>query len=67
MSGFSGAHLGAVARGGISVGSVYLKDGLGMRGENLTTLDLIEGWIRKTQGLWLIGGDWNMDPERLAP
>ena len=49
------------------MGSVYLKDGIGMRGENLSTLDLMEGWIRKVQGLWLIGGDWNMPPEKLAP
>ena len=64
---FTGTHLGAVARGGVCLGSIYLRHGLGPRGENLKTLDLVEEWVRRVNGLWVIGGDWNMEPHLLAP
>ena len=61
----TGIHVSGLARGGIAVASLYAVVGLGMKGENLDMLDLLEEKILGLNCLWIVGGDFNMKPEEL--
>jgi len=52
--------------GGLHIGSVYLKDGVGLDDTNLELLQEIAGALKQLQGPWVLGGDWNVTPQILA-
>ena len=59
--------MGAVCRGGLHLGSVYLRDVVGPTdAANLAILDELAGCLNVLQGPWVVGGDFNMTPEELA-
>ena len=48
-------------------GSVYLKDGVGVTAKcSLEFLDAIAHTLDNITGPWVIGGDWNCEPDDLA-
>ena len=49
----------------ILVGSVYLATGLGMTGETLELLEYLAGVALASPWPFVLGGDWNVDPEHL--
>ena len=52
--------LGAVCKGGIHVGSVYLHDMVGPNDpKNKDILEKIAFCLRNIAGSWVLGGDWN--------
>ena len=58
----------AVTKGGLHNGSVYLKDGVGVTAKwNLELLDAIVHTLDSTKWPWVIGGDWNCEPDDLIP
>jgi hypothetical protein len=57
--------VGAILRGGLHLGAVYLKDGVGIDDANLDTLQHIAGVLRQVRGPWVLGGDWNVAPAAL--
>ena len=58
--------VGAWARGGFHLGSMYLRHSEGASEANLDLLQQVAGSLRRVRGQWLIGGDFNMSPEDLA-
>ncbi len=63
---YSRKWLGAIARGGVHVGSVYLRDCEGLSEGNLCILQDIAVDLAALRGPWILGGDWNVTPETLA-
>eukprot|EP00973_Karenia_brevis_P061226 8512703-Karenia_brevis.AAC.1 len=57
--------IAGVLRGGIHFASVWLRDSEGLTAENLAILEEIACAIGKLRGPWIIGGDWNIDPDVL--
>lgn len=60
------AGVAAVVRGGLHVGSVYLKDSIGVAHDNLDGRQEIAIAIRARVGPSIIGGDWGITPTALA-
>ena len=59
------AHVSAIWKGGLHVGSAWLKQSEGLSEENLGILQVLAQALTKVRGPWLIGGDWNVPPETL--
>ena len=60
-------RIGAVCRGGFSLGSVYLHDSVGVHAKcNLDLLQEVAAELALLAGGWIIGGDWNCTPEELV-
>ena len=54
---FQMQHVGAVCRGGLHLGSVYLVDKVGPASpQNLAILDMIAEYLRLLHGPWILGG-----------
>lgn len=53
------------AAGGLGVGSVYLRDGVGLNEENEATLHSIAGWLKAWGKPFVLGGDWQMSADAL--
>ena len=62
----TGVRVRGMTAGGVCLGSVYLKVGAGMAGENAAVLDVLAGRLRSLEYLWILGGDWNNAPEDLV-
>jgi len=62
---FKMAWTSSFLRGGIHIGSIYLKDSVGLDSENMLTLREVAIAVKKVKGPWIIGGDWNMAPDVL--
>jgi exonuclease III len=59
-------RVGAMRKGGVHVGSLYLKDDVGASAKcNLDTLHNVALAVKALKGPWCIGGDWNCTPEEL--
>ena len=54
-----------VCRGGIHLGSIYLRDSEGITEENLLILQEAAVAIKQLRGPWVLGGDWNLTPDTL--
>jgi hypothetical protein len=52
-------------RGGIHVGSIYLRDSEGLSAENMTILGELAIAIKQLSGPWFFGGDFNIPPDVL--
>ena len=64
---FSMKRISAITKGGLHSGSIYLKDGVGVRSKvNIELLDAVAHTLDNITGPWIIGGDWNCSPEDLA-
>ena len=59
------SHVGAIVKGGLHLGSVWLRDTEGMTDENMAILQAVSQALTKLKGPWILGGDWNMPPEEL--
>ena len=59
------AWLGGVQAGGVHPIPVYLWTGEGLSERNLALLHRVKLLTNALKGLWIIGGDWNTDPETL--
>jgi len=59
-------HAAAVCRGGLHVGSVWLRHSEGPTEENLGILQALADAVHTLRGPWVVGGDWNIPPEVLA-
>ena len=59
------AWIGGVIRGGIHCVSVYLRDSEGLSEANLAILTQLAALLKSLSGPWLVGGDWNLQPELL--
>ena len=58
--------VGAICRGGVYVGSIYLHTTVGISARcNRDILDAVYGYLCNLSGPWIIGGDWNVTPEEL--
>ena len=55
---------GGGIKGGTVFGSTYLIDSIGVDG-NRDALSALGRELRKLQCPWIVGGDWNIDPEEL--
>ena len=51
------AWIGAVCRGGIHAGSIYLRNSEGLSERNLAILEEVARVVAGLRGPWLIGGD----------
>ena len=60
------AWICGVLRGGVHLGSVWMKDSEGASATNLAILGAITEAISALRGPWVLGGDWNMSPEELV-
>ena len=59
--------VGAVCRGGMHLGSLYLRDMIGPSDpRNLEILGVVAQKLKVIAGPWIIGGDFNTSPEELA-
>ena len=59
------AWVGGVIRGGIHCVSVYLRDSEGLSEANLAILTQLAALLRSLSGPWVVGGDWNIQPQQL--
>ena len=59
------SHVGAIIKGGIHFGSVWLRDTEGLSEENMQILQAISRALTQVKGPWILGGDWNIPPEVL--
>ena len=59
------AWMGGVQRGGIHIVSIYLWTGEGLSERNLALLHRLKLVLRALKGPWVVGGDWNIEPELL--
>ena len=60
-------YLHAVIPGGFNLFGIYLRVGGGIVVDNAHTLSCLERAIKRSQGEWLVGGDWNNDREIWCP
>ncbi len=59
------AHLGGLIKGGYGLATVYLWTSEGVSARNLAILGALGAAIRGLGVPFIIGGDWNMQPEAL--
>ena len=60
-------HVGAVCKGGLRLGLIYLVDLIGPAAPmNLAVLDKAAEALSTVKGPWIIGGDFNSTPEEGA-
>jgi len=59
------AWVAGMLSGGFHLISVYMKDSVGVAGENLEILQELSCVIKTLRGPWVAGGDWNVDPDAL--
>ena len=53
-------RISAITKGGLHSGSIYLKDGVGVKSKvNIELLDAVAHTLDNITGPWIIGGDWN--------
>ena len=63
---FTLRRVGAICKGGVHCGAIYLKDCVGVQAQcNLDTLHGVKLALQAVQGPWCVGGDWNCTPEEL--
>jgi len=62
---FHMAHVSTILRGGIHIGSIYLKDAVGLDEGNMDVLQAVAGLLKVLVGPWIVGGDWNVPPAAL--
>ena len=60
------SHVGAVVKGGLHCGSVWLKHVEGLTEDNMAILQVISTALTKLKGPWVLGGDWNVSPDTLV-
>ena len=61
-----GVWVAAVCRGGVAVGSVWLKDSEGLSDFNMYLLGRVAQRLAGLRMPWVLGGDWNPTPELLT-
>ena len=59
------AWMGGIHKGGVHLISVYLWTGEGLSERNLALLHRLKLLTKTLKGLWVVGGDWNVEPELL--
>ena len=63
---FTLKKLGAICRGGVHVGSIYLHDVVGPSATKNTDIpEQVACILKGLAGSWIIGGDWNCSPDEL--
>jgi len=62
---FKLAWVGAILKGGIHMGSLYLRDSVGLSEENLCILQEVAIVLKKLRGPWIVAGDFNLNPDLL--
>jgi len=62
---FKLAWIGAILRGGLHAGSVYLQDSVGLNDVNLAVLQEVAVVLKQLRGPWVLAGDWNINPDLL--
>ena len=66
MHRLSMAWIDAVVRGGITCMSIYLRTAEGLSDANMCILEEAAAALNAIRGPWLVGGDWNLEPDSLA-
>ena len=51
--------------GGLTVFSIYMRCSERWSAENVQLAQQLASLIKETEGLWVVGGDWNMVPNEL--
>ena len=59
------AWVATILKGGLHLGSVWLRDSEGLSPENLLILQEVAAVISQVRGPWILGGDWNLTPQTL--
>ena len=49
-------------KGGLHLGSLWLRDSEGLSAANLLILQEVAVVLKQISGPWVIGGDWNLTP-----
>ncbi len=63
---FSCQHVGAMLRGGLHLASIWLFPTVGIGARcNLDFLQEVGGYLRSLRAPWILGGDFNGEPEEL--
>ena len=63
---FSFRQAGMMCNGGVSLGSIYLINSIGVKAEaNLSILQDVAGYLQTVRGFWIIGCDWSTTPHEL--
>ena len=57
--------MGGVQKGGVHIISIYLWTSEGLTERNLALLHRLKLLVRTLKGPWIVGGDWNVEPELL--
>ena len=64
---FAVRKVGAIAKGGINIGTIYLQDSIGIANRvNLDLLQRVASILRTLEGPWILAGDWNGEPAELV-
>ena len=53
-------------RGGVHLGSIWLRDSEGLSADNMMLLEQVAAVLQQLRGPWILGGDWNISPELLT-
>jgi len=53
----------AVLKGGVLLGSVYLRDGEGLSCSNVELINAVAGYVKACGMPFILGGDWQVCPE----
>ena len=59
-------YLHMVIPGGFNICGIYLRVGGGVIVDNAHTLSCLERATKRSQGEWVVGGDWNNSKEDLV-
>ena len=59
-------HVNAMLKGGVTLVTVYLEQGVKASGLNLWLLEALAVFCLGFDGPWIAMGDWNMEPTELA-
>ena len=62
---FKLAWVGAIIKGGMHMGSLYLRGSAGLSEENLNILQEVAIVLKKLRGPWIVAGDFNLNPDML--
>ena len=63
---FKAAWVGALAKGGFHLCSIYLIDSEGLSDGNAFILSEVARFLQGLSGPWVLTGDFNMSPEDIA-
>jgi len=58
-------HMEGLIKGGVTVVSIYLHDGMGLLAENLEILQRLGQFLVQRSEPYIVAGDWNVQPEEM--